>query len=214
MLLSSTDIIEHLKNGTIKYGGAPEYGESKEAKDTFKAWCVDNVQPASLDISIGYDTWGVTQYTSRGQIDFRPNELGLDSRNGPEAYYTYRNLKEMPEYAIRILPQQSILVRSEFSLTLPPNIGAKILTRSTAARWGWEVCGSSGWVDPGYSNYLTIRIQNTNVKPSLLFGGGAYAQLAFFETKSEAAKPYAGRYKLDGEWQPESMLPKPLGRKD
>lgn len=206
MVLSSNDIIEAFKSGDIAYSGAP----STDDKQAFNSWCKSFVQPASLDVSIGYETYGITAYVPRGQVNYTPmDDPGIDSRYHATAHYTPLSMGKTLNRAVRVLPGQMILVNSEHRLKLSTSIAAQIVTRSTARRWGWDVSGSAGWIDPGYDNYLTFCVQNTSIKPSWLFGGGEYAQLVFHRCDS-AAKEYKGKYKLDGEWSPEQMLPKPF----
>lgn len=204
MVLSSTDIIKALKEGEIVYSGAPEDGKE------FDRWAKSYVQPASLDISIGYETFGMTKYIPKGQVAFTPmDDPGVDSRYHATQHYGPLSLNNTPHKAVRVQPGQMILINSEHRLKLSTSIAAQIVTRSTARRWGWDVAGSAGWIDPGYDNYLTFCVQNTSIKPSLLFGGGEYAQLVFHRCDSPA-KEYKGKYKLDGEWKPEHMLPPPF----
>ena len=72
-----------------------------------------------------------------------------------------------------------------------------------------DVCGSAGWVDPGFNNRITLEVQNTNTIPVFIRKGVCYAQLVFMRV--EDADPYTGHYNLGPDaWRPEMMLPKAL----
>lgn len=91
-------------------------------------------------------------------------------------------------------------------------------TKSSLARYGIDVCGSSGWGDIGYINRWAFPIHNRSNFPVILKPGTWIGQIVFLTvTDKELSYTQGGSYqstddfeKLVKEWDPRSVLPKVL----
>ena len=58
-----------------------------------------------------------------------------------------------------VKPKQFILASTEEIVTIPPNLCAQVVLRSSAARAGWNHA-LAGWIDPGFSGQITLELTN------------------------------------------------------
>lgn len=81
-------------------------------------------------------------------------------------------------------------------VTLPDNIGCKVMGKSSLGRLGLINSSHAGWVDPGWSGYLTMELTNVSAFPIKLTAGMKIGQLVFYEAKEYAEEGYdkTGRY--------------------
>ena len=128
-----------------------------------------------------------------------------------------------PETRVILLqPQQRILGHTQEFIGIKPPGTTSMQARSTVGRLGINVCQDAGWGDPGYINRWTMEIYNNNtLDPVLLAVGTRIAQIVFMHTGAVSGEyaDLSGNYQavsaddfeaLQDNWQPESMLPKPL----
>lgn len=210
MILSKQDIIEAIKDGEIVYHGFPyETRETDGAK-----WIREWVQPASLDITIGPNVAAYREVlnTNKSQTRFYSTEHeAIDPAEDPAQHFIIKNMNDNPRKLGVIQPGGKVLAHSEFALELGNSIAAQLSTRSTAARWGLDVCGSAGWIDPGFKSYLTLEISNPTSRGIVIRPGMRLAQLVFFQVSHKTGSGYRGYYSVPREqWEPKHMLPKTL----
>ena len=67
-------------------------------------------------------------------------------------------------------------------------------------RLGLIIHATAGYVDPGFSGYLTLEISNISRLPIKLYAGMRIGQLAFIMMSSPVANPY-GSIKLGSKYQ-------------
>ena len=58
-----------------------------------------------------------------------------------------------------VKPKQFILASTEEVISIPPNLCAQVVLRSSAARAGWNHA-LAGWIDPGFSGQITLELTN------------------------------------------------------
>lgn len=78
-------------------------------------------------------------------------------------------------------------------------------TRSTAARWGIDLCKSAGFGDVGFAGHWTLEI--TVCEPTLVWEGMRIGQLAFHEAE-KTGKVYGGNYANPYTDDPHPVFPK------
>lgn len=176
MLLSDSDIIANIRAGRI----------------VIEPYVRDFVQPSSLDITL--DT-RVRVFNSH-DIEY------IDVRRVCDAS---RLIDLGNEGSFMIHPGDFILGSTAERLTLPNDIAAKIEGRSSLGRLGLIIHATAGYVDPGFSGYLTLEISNISRLPIKLYAGMRIGQLAFIMMSSAVERPYGSpelRSKYQGQVGP------------
>jgi len=92
-----------------------------------------------------------------------------------------------------IKPNQFILASTNEIITLPNNIAAQIMLKSTIGRQGINHA-LAGWIDPGFSGQITLELHNINPKSITLQPNQKIAQIIFHKLTAPTTKPYKGRY--------------------
>lgn len=226
MILGHDAIKEAMAGGEITHSGAPIKKRVKGgafAKD-FDEWAGKWVEPASIDLEIGdkfaYLPGPPGEMNMGGSVTFRPTatEMVINPMSGPDEYFRFGEFEYNPSTnakEIVLIPKQRVLVPTKEVIGLGPTLAAQVSTRSSVKRWGLDVCGSAGWVDPGYKSYITLEIYNENTRPIRLTAGMPLAQLIFFRMEVPVEgnfKTYDGHYQGAGagNWAPQHMAPKAL----
>lgn len=122
------------------------------------------------------------------------------------------------EYVIGINPGEMILATTEEFIGSRVECTTMAKTKSTVARLGLDLFGSSGWGDIGYINRWAFPLHNRSSHKILLKPGTWIAQIVFFTVSDkELSYTQGGNYqstddfqKLVREWDPRSVLPKCL----
>ncbi|MEM5882383.1 MAG: dCTP deaminase, partial [Candidatus Aenigmatarchaeota archaeon] len=101
-------------------------------------------------------------------------------------HYKYTDLFQLKsENSVFVIhPYEFVLASIYEYIKLSDNIAAQIQGRSSFARLGLIIHTSAGWIDPGYSGYLTLEMFNVNKKPIVLRPLMKIAQISFFEVNS------------------------------
>lgn len=204
-VLSNKEIIAAIKAGDIEIDICKDMTPAE-----LKKFYAEYLQPASLDIPIGEHLWvvqqpstgGGTQLFQRYASETLIDPAILDYPEDVFAPFTMEDTAVIP-------PKTTVLAHTEWAFKLSGKLAAQISTRSTAKRWGLDVCGSAGWVDPGYNNRLTLEVTNDNRHPIRIKKGVAYGQIYFIRLGEEATDLYEGHYNtVEGKaWTPAHMLP-------
>lgn len=88
-----------------------------------------------------------------------------------------------------INPKEFVLGGTLEKISLPANVVARIEGKSSLARKGLMI-HTAGFIDPGFSGYLTLEITNHSEKPIDLIAGQLIAQVAFQWMDDDADRPY------------------------
>jgi len=146
----------------------------------------EQVQPASYDVRLGdqvliFDPFFVTP-------------LETDTRK-PVRMQT----GEISQFGWVIEPQEFLLAVTQEKITLNAATVGRIEGKSSLGRLGLSVHVTAGFIDPGFSGYLTLEMFNASPRPIRLYAGMFIAQISFENTRSICNKPYNGRYKDAGD---------------
>jgi dCTP deaminase len=157
---------------------------------------VKNLGPNSYDVSIG--NWIIRYKQHTGVVDISSSDV-------------FYNFDEPIYYSSNIIigPNERILCHTQEYIGSYSKYVPCIATRSTAARWGLDVCGSAGFGDIGYVNRWTLELINLSPNPLSIPVGAKIAQVFFTLAEGNVDQVYEGKYNTKVEdWKPEDMLPK------
>ena len=137
----------------------------------------ENIQPASLDITIGNSFSFPDPETSNGIIKI-----------GEPIKY-----KEIIRDTYFLLPNQFVLATTEQYFKIPNNLTAFVEGRSSIGRLGLFI-QNAGWVDPGFEGQITLELYNASQLAIEIKAGLRVGQLVFSPTDYEVEHPYVGKY--------------------
>ena len=96
-------------------------------------------------------------------------------------------------------PGEMVLCCTNEILTLPTNVAAQVLLRSSAARAGYNHL-MAGWADPGFHGTMVLELQNTLRHHRLeLRAGMRLVQMVCFGLDEEVERDYALRGNYQGQ---------------
>lgn len=133
-----------------------------------------NVEPASVDLTLDDSFISVTETGS--VIDTRD-----PATNSTESFTAQ---------SIRLEPGEQILASTAESISLPDDIEAEVVGRSSLGRLFVEVHKTAGFCDPGFTGQITLEIQNHNPNPVRLYEGQRVCQIIFRRLEDGASEPY------------------------
>jgi dCTP deaminase len=145
--------------------------------DNIKGYNEDNIQPASLDITLGDSLL----------IEKSENKVINAAEDSPD--YIKVGVEDRP-----IRPLGFVLGHTRESIEVPADITVMLAGKSTLARLGLSVHITAGWVDPGYKGQLTLEIFNHSNNYIQLEKGMKIGQLVFMEMKNTPDSLYNGKY--------------------
>jgi dCTP deaminase len=166
MILSDRDILERLKRGDIVITPAPDL-------DT-------QLQPASLDMRLGYD-FQTFNYTRQALID--PADPATF-----EQLTTLTQLEDGERFIVH--PGEFVLATTLERIEIPSNLLARLEGRSSIGRIGIVIHSTAGYVDPGFKGKITLEISNLGKIAVALYPGMRICQVAFEEMSSPVSSGY------------------------
>jgi dCTP deaminase len=146
------------------------------------------IQPSSVDVRMDrfFRVFNNSKYT---HIDPKLQQDELTS------------LVEVQEDEPFVLhPGEFILGSTLEKFTLPPNLAGRLEGKSSLGRLGLLTHSTAGFIDPGFSGYITLELSNVANLPITLWPGMKVGQLALFKMSSPAEVPY-GSGKLGSKYQ-------------
>jgi dCTP deaminase len=146
-------------------------------RDNIEPFVEENIQPASLDISLG-DKFLVEKHRNR-VIDVSKDNI------------EYLPV-EVDNYPLE--PGDFVLGVTKEFINVPDNLTVMLAGKSTLARMGLQIHITAGWVDPGYRGKLTLEIVNNSSNILQLHPGMLIGQLVFLEMKKKPDQVYKGKY--------------------
>lgn len=207
-MLTRNQLIEALADERIEIAGCPHSSSRK-----FKAWCDTHVSAASIDLPLGRWLWffDTRRYAPQrlGQaLNIEVSPMCVDPSR-EEHPFVLADLNKTTEQNPFILePNGFAIGHAGDYIKLANNIAGQVYTRSTAERWGLDVCKSSGLIKPGYHGPLAIELTNHLGAGVIIRKGGLYTQVAFMEV--EPVEVANCSYTTGDAWEPKDLLPKPL----
>lgn len=163
MILSDKDILARIKRGDLKIEPL------KRA----------SVQPSTVDLYLEekvrvFDNW------SLGVVDVK--EKADPSR-----------AVKIPQKGFIVHPGEFLLGATIEKITLPNDLAAKLEGRSSLGRLGLIIHATAGYVDPGFSGWLTFEISNLSRLPIRIYPRMKIAQICFLQMSTEVLRPYGSK---------------------
>ncbi|WJY68915.1 dCTP deaminase [Corynebacterium auris] len=136
------------------------------------------VQPSSVDVRMDrfFRVFNNSKYTH------------IDPKREMEDLTT---LVEVPEGEAFVLhPGEFVLGSTLEKFTLPNDLAGRLEGKSSLGRLGLLTHSTAGFIDPGFSGYITLELSNVANLPITLWPGMKVGQLALFRMTSAAEVPY------------------------
>ena len=95
-----------------------------------------------------------------------------------------------------IKPGEFVLGVTAESVKIPKQLAASVDGRSSIGRLGLAVHVTAGFIDPGFSGFITLEIANLSASPITLRAGVAVCQLVVSALTVPTDMPYSGRYQF------------------
>lgn len=144
----------------------------------------EQIGPASVDVHLGHE-FIVFRQASIASLDIKEDRIG---RN-PHLYQ--EKVRKRTDDKFVLHPHQLVLGATREYVSLPEDIAADIVGRSTWGRTGLIIATATK-IDPGFKGCITLEIVNEGVIPIVLYPGLKIAQLVLFRTEGKAS--YRGSY--------------------
>lgn len=175
MILSDSDLWMRLRVGDIKIDPEPDLDLQ--------------VQPASIDLRLGYD-FRTFNYTRQALVD------PVDPATF-EQLTTDTTLKDGERFLIQ--PGEFVLGTTLEHVEVPNDLVARLEGRSSVGRLGIVIHSTAGYIDPGFKGTITLEISNLGRIAVALYPKMRICQLAFEVLTSPATESYA--YKRTAKYQ-------------
>lgn len=144
------------------------------------------VQPASYDLKLGNKFWRFKQPNSSAFNDYHDVSQIIDPLRSVADMMRSVHAEEF----IDIKPQEMLLGVTAEKITLGDRVVARVEGKSSLGRIGLSVHITAGFIDPGFSGYITLEMYNCAPYPIRLRPGMWIGQLAFQSTITPCDVPY------------------------
>ena len=136
------------------------------------------VQPSSVDLTLDR-FFRVFRNHTRGVIDVKERMDDLTEE------------VEIPADGVFLLhPGEFVLGATAELVGLPDDLVGRIEGKSSLGRLGLLIHTTAGFVDAGFSGYLTLELSNVATLPITLYPGMKIGQISFLQMTSAAEVPY------------------------
>jgi dCTP deaminase len=169
VILSDRELRSRLESGEIVIIPAPD-------PET-------QIQPASIDLRLGYD-FQTFNYTRQALID----------PFNPESFRELTNPVHL-ERGERFLvhPGEFVLATTLERVEVPDNLVARLDGRSSVGRLGIVIHSTAGYIEPGSQGTITLEISNVGRIAVALYPGMRICQIAFEEMTSPVSEAYGAK---------------------
>ncbi|HVL33160.1 MAG TPA: dCTP deaminase [Actinomycetota bacterium] len=174
MILSDRDIRKAIENGQL-------------AIDPFDDTMI---QPSSIDLHVD-SLFRVFNNTRYPYIDVRQEMEDLTSL-----------VEVKPDEPFILHPGEFVLGSTLEKVTLGDEIVARLEGKSSLGRLGLLIHSTAGFVDAGWSGYLTLELSNVANLPITIYPGMKIGQLCVFQMSSPAERSYGKTGKYQGQRGP------------
>jgi len=160
MILCDKSILKEIKGGNIFVAPFKE----------------ENIQPASIDITIG------NKYL-----------IPLCEKN---VYHIATDKMKYTEYVAdeyALEPHSFVLATTKEIIEIGPNISAWVDGRSSIGRIGLFI-QNAGWIDPGFKGTITLELYNATNQTIIIPSGMRVGQIIFAYLDKPCENPYNGKY--------------------
>ena len=169
MVLSDTDIKRYLEEGRLVIDPAPDPD--------------GRIGPCSVDLTLGAE-FRVFEHSRWAYLDVRQR---IDA-----AEFT-RLITVRDDEPFIIQPGELALAASVETLTLPPDLLARLEGRSSLGRIGIIVHGTAPRFDPGFHGRAVMELGNIGPMAVALYPGMPICSMTFEQLSSPAERPYGER---------------------
>lgn len=136
------------------------------------------VQPSSIDLRVGRQ-FRVFANNRHPYIDVKERMDDLTE------------LVDVPDDEPFILhPGEFVLGSTLERVALPDDVVGRLEGKSSLGRLGLLIHSTAGFVDAGWSGYLTLELSNVANLPITIYPGMRIGQLSIFQMTSPAESPY------------------------
>lgn len=136
------------------------------------------IQPSSVDVRLDkyFRVFNNSKYTH------------IDPKQEMDDLTT---LVEVPaEESFVLHPGEFVLASTLEKFTLPAHLAGRLEGKSSLGRLGLLTHSTAGFIDPGFSGFITLELSNVANLPIVLYPGMKVGQLALFGMSSPADTPY------------------------
>lgn len=159
-----------------------------------------NITEVSLDVTLGTGAWIA-----------KPHHLNV-SFNTPfthpqvMARKQFEWIDDLNGYLLK--PNELLIAHThEFVGSTVSWLTPQIRSRSTIARWGFEIGTAALFGEPGFASRWALELHNTSRHPVILKPGWRVGQVIFELTLGNSL--YTRQYNVnESDWNPEVLLPK------
>lgn len=148
------------------------------------------VQPSSIDLHVDAQ-FRVFNNHKYPVIDVREEMEELTSL-----------VEVKPDEPFILHPGEFVLGSTYEKVTLGTQLVARLEGKSSLGRLGLLIHSTAGFVDAGWSGYLTLELSNVANLPITIYPGMKIGQLCLFQMTSPAEKPYSKTGKYQGQRGP------------
>ena len=160
----------------------------------------EQLQPASYDVRLGNKFWVFFPNRSMFALDLTKTDPNIEY--GDEFETSFLTLK----------PGDFILGVTKEKVNIPNTIVARLEGKSSLGRAGLLVHATAGFIDPGFSGYITLELKNIGPIPLTLRENMFIGQLSFSYMNTKPDRTY-GDKELKSHYQNQPDRPVPF-RKD
>ncbi|MFN2614946.1 MAG: dCTP deaminase [Actinomycetota bacterium] len=148
------------------------------------------VQPSSIDVHVDsqFRVFNNTRYPY------------IDVKDPMEDLTTLVEVK--PDEPFILHPGEFVLGSTYEKVTLGGKLVARLEGKSSLGRLGLLIHSTAGFVDCGFSGFLTLELSNVANLPITIYPGMKIGQLCIFEMTSAPEKPYGKTGKYQGQRGP------------
>ena len=167
MLLSDRDIRAQIDSGRVR----------------LDPWDPTMVQPSSVDVRLDryFRLFDNHKYPVIDPSQDQPELTRLVEVEGEEPFVLH--------------PGEFVLGSTYEEITLPDDVAARVEGKSSLGRLGLLTHATAGFVDPGFTDHVTLELSNVATLPIVLHPGMKIGQLCFFQLSSPAEHPYGSSAK-------------------
>jgi dCTP deaminase len=136
------------------------------------------VQPSSVDLTLDR-SFRVFRNHTRAVIDVKERMDDLTEE-----------VEIAPDGVFLLHPGEFVLGATAELVGLPDDLVGRIEGKSSLGRLGLLIHTTAGFVDAGFSGYLTLELSNVATLPITLYPGMKIGQISFLQMTSPADVPY------------------------
>lgn len=178
MILSDKTIKKLVNKEKLRIGGTTQIIPGRFGRIKTKLSNEENIQPASVDVTLGSSFKTVKRST-------KPNTFDTETK--------YVDVPKNADGTYTIGPKQFVLATTSEYIKLPDNVAAFVDGRSSIGRMGLFV-ENAGFIDPGFQGEITLELFNGSDTPINVKPGHRIGQIVLVKMTTKAEHPYKGKY--------------------